>query len=1030
MASFNFSTSSEIYHPRNFNSFQNFDRCSDRSLICELWLSLSKKKIIRRTVVRCYGFCVDYRPEDPSNDCVSRIPSFSFSHCVQTCGRPNLNHFSRLKCIKITGLEGASVSVPASELVVQSEFSQVDNEMRSLGGESLILKNKSSNVVENKNAAHKVAKRRGIELWRHFPSVKREIERKASVPVPKRTEQPFVYRRNHRESVSYVDNELGVKRAIPEKASKSSSRKTGQSAVYRRNDGESVSYVDNVLEESLSAIRPESSVEHCNSLLKKLEHSGNDKTLSFFEWMRRNGKLKENITAYNLALRVLGRNGDWSRAEALLQEMTTESHCELNFQVFNTLIYACYKKGLAKQGTEWFHMMLDKEVQPNLATFGMLMSLYQKGGIVMDAEFAFGQMRSRNLHCHAAYSAMITIYTRLGWYDKSEGIINLMKEDKLVPNLENWLVQLNAYSQQGKLEEAELVLKSMQKVGISPNIIAYNTLITGYGKVGNTDAACRIFKSLQNIGLEPDETTYRSMVEGCGRANHYKEAMWYYKELKHSGFRPNSSNFYTMINLQAKHKDEEGAIQTLKDMRVMGCQYSSILGILLQAYERVERMDKVPLILKASFYDNILVDQTSCSILAMAYVQHGLLDDALRVLLDKQWTDQIFEDHLYHLLICTCKEEGSYEDAVKIFTQIPKSDSNPNLHIICSMIDIYSSLGRFNEAENLYLKLKASEIMLDMVSYSVIVRMYIKAGSLKDACLVLDMMEKHKDIVPDTFLFRDMLRIYQQCGMHEKLADVYYKILKAGIKWDEAMYNCVINCCARALPVDELSRLFNEMLQYGFAANIITLNVMLDVYGKAGLFKKARKVLWMAEKLGLADVISYNTIIAAYGQNKDFKNMRSVARKMQYVGIPISLEAYNSMLDAYGKEDQLEEFTDVMQKMKDASCVFDHYTYNIMINIYGKRGWIEEVSHVLAELKEHGLEPDLWSYNTLIKAYGIAGMVEEAVNVVKEMRENGIEPDHVTYFNLIGALQKNDNFLEAVKWSLWMKQIGMSSSKY
>lgn len=48
-------------------------------------------------------------------------------------------------------------------------------------------------------------------------------------------------------------------------------------------------------------------------------------------------------------------------------------------------------------------------------------------------------------------------------------------------------------------------------------------------------------------------------------------------------------------------------------------------------------------------------------------------------------------------------------------------------------------------------------------------------------------------------------------------------------------------------------------------------------------------------------------------------------------------------------------------------------------------------------------------------------MVEEAVNVVKEMRGNGIDPDKVTYVNLIGALQKNDNFLEAVKWSLRMK---------
>ena len=92
-----------------------------------------------------------------------------------------------------------------------------------------------------------------------------------------------------------------------------------------------------------------------------------------------------------------------------------------------------------------------------------------------------------------------------------------------------------------------------------------------------------------------------------------------------------------------------------------------------------------------------------------------------------------------------------------------------------------------------------------------------------------------------------------------------------------------------------------------------------------------------------------------------------------------------------------------------------------MINIYGEQGWIDEVASVLRELKECRLGPDLYSYNTLIKAYGIAGMVEDAVGLIKEMRDNGIEPDKITYTNLITALQRNDKFLEAVKWSLWMK---------
>lgn len=55
----------------------------------------------------------------------------------------------------------------------------------------------------------------------------------------------------------------------------------------------------------------DSSLERCNAILKQLESGDDGKALSFFRWMQKNGKLKQNVTAYNLILRVLGRRGDW-----------------------------------------------------------------------------------------------------------------------------------------------------------------------------------------------------------------------------------------------------------------------------------------------------------------------------------------------------------------------------------------------------------------------------------------------------------------------------------------------------------------------------------------------------------------------------------------------------------------------------------------------------------------------------------------------------------------------------------------------
>ncbi|XP_010432938.1 PREDICTED: pentatricopeptide repeat-containing protein At4g30825, chloroplastic [Camelina sativa] len=773
-----------------------------------------------------------------------------------------------------------------------------------------------------------------------------------------------------------------------------------------------------------SAIKPGLSLEHCNGILKRLESCSDSNAVKFFDWMRCNGKLQGNFSAYSLILRVLGRREDWDRAEDLIKELCGFQGFQQSFQVFNTVIYACAKKGNVKLGSKWFQLMLELGVRPNVATIGMLMGLYQKNWNVDEAEFAFSHMRNFGIVCESAYSAMITIYTRLRLYGKAEEVIDLMKKDRVRLNLENWLVMLNAYSQQGKMEQAESVLISMEAAGFAQNIIAYNTLITGYGKVSKMEAAQSLFYRFCDIGMEPDETSYRSMIEGWGRSDNYEEAKHYYQELKQLGYKPNSSNLFTLINLQAKYGDRDGAIKTIEDMVNIGCQYSSILGIILQAYEKVGKLDEVPYVLKGSFHNHIRLNQTSFSILVMAYIKHGMVDDCLALLREKKWRDSAFESHLYHLLICSCKESGQLADAVKIYNHTLESDEQINLHITSTMIDIYTVMGEFGEAEKLYSKLKSSGVVLDRIGFSIVVRMYVKAGSLEEACSVLEIMDEQKDIVPDLYLFRDMLRIYQKCGLQDKLQHLYYRIRKSGIHWDQEMYNCVINCCARALPLDELSRTFEEMIRYGFTPNTVTFNVLLDVYGKAKLFKKVNELFMLAKRHGVVDVISYNTIIAAYGQNKDFTNMSSAVKNMQFDGFSVSLEAYNSMLNAYGKDKQMEKFRSILKRMK-STCGSDHYTYNIMINIYGEQGWIDEVTEVLTELKKSGLGPDLCSYNTLIKAYGIGGMVEEAVGLVKEMRGKKITPDKVTYTNLVTALRRNDEFLEAIKWSLWMKQMGI-----
>nr|KYP37444.1 hypothetical protein KK1_041364 [Cajanus cajan] len=528
---------------------------------------------------------------------------------------------------------------------------------------------------------------------------------------------------------------------------------------------------------------------------------------------------------------------------------------------------------------------------------------------------------------------------------------------------------------------------------------AYNVVVRMLSRRQDWEGAERLISEMKaTLGSDMSFHVFNTLIYACCKRNLVQLATKWFRMMLECHVAPNVATFGMLMALYRKASNLQEAEFALSQMRRFRIVCPSAYSSMVTIYTRLRLFQNAERVIEFMRRDHVAPNFETWLVVLNAYCQQGKLEEAERVLEEM-------------------REAGFCADIVAYNTMITGYGKASRMDAAQSV------MGRFKDAEVLYLKLKSSGIALDMIAFSIVVRMYVKAGSLKDACTVLDDVDKRPDIVPDKFLLCDMLRIYQRCNMVDKLADLYYKISKTRVNWDQELYNCVLNCCAQALPVDELSRLFDDMVQRGFLPSTITFNVMLDVFGKAKLFKKVWRLYCMAKKQGLVDVITYNTIIAAYGKNKDFENMSSTVQKMEFDGFSVSLEAYNSMLDAYGKDGQMDTFRSVLQKMRDSNCASDHYTYNTMINIYGEQGWIDEVASVLTELKECGLRPDLCSYNTLIKAYGIAGMVEEAVALIKEMRKNGIEPDKKTYTNLVTALRRNDKFLEAVKWSLWMKQM-------
>lgn len=389
------------------------------------------------------------------------------------------------------------------------------------------------------------------------------------------------------------------------------------------------------------------------------------------------------------------------------------------------------------------------------------------------------------------------------------------------------------------------------------------------------------------------------------------------------------------------------------------------------------------------------------------------------------------EEALYHSLICLCRTSGRYAEAMQVYSEMRHMGVEPSWYTACTVIDI---CGRLDEAsavemgEALFKEMRSSALgreSTDVGAYTVTINMFLKAGLVQKATEVSSLVLEHEGLVPDPALFLAMLRAYSRNDMPAKAVQVYKRMLEVRLAWTAPMFNGVIHCCGRALPLEEIIKVFLATVYAKVPLSSVTCNLMMDIFAKAGLLDKAENVFKLAEEQGVLDAISFNTMIDAYGKYKEFNKMECALLDMQNSGFKDHVEAYNSMLDAYGKAGQLSRMENTLERMRRAGCHPDVSTYNTLINVYGREGLMVEVQKVRKSMEESKIKPDSYTFNTLIYIYGNAEMPNEAMEAFKEMQDLNLVPNEVTYNCLIAAFERSGNHLEAARWSLWMTQLGM-----
>ncbi|KAL8136775.1 hypothetical protein V2J09_002776 [Rumex salicifolius] len=185
----------------------------------------------------------------------------------------------------------------------------------------------------------------------------------------------------------------------------------------------------------------------------------------------------------------------------------------------------------------------------------------------------------------------------------------------------------------------------------------------------------------------------------------------------------------------------------------------------------------------------------------------------------KQYSD-ITKEGFGARLISLYGRSGMLSDAVKVFDEMPKLNSERTILSVNAVLAACINSKKYDRVEELFRKLPAEVgVEPDVVSYNTVIKAYVKLGVLDKAVLVLDEMEK-KACNADSFTYNTLLH-----GLYkgDKFADgekIWDKMQKSGVTPDIRSYNAKLAGLASEKKPEQALELLEEMKAYSNVGNL------------------------------------------------------------------------------------------------------------------------------------------------------------------------------------------------------------------
>ncbi|KAE8725395.1 Pentatricopeptide repeat-containing protein [Hibiscus syriacus] len=227
-----------------------------------------------------------------------------------------------------------------------------------------------------------------------------------------------------------------------------------------------------------------------------------------------------------------------------------------------------------------------------------------------------------------------------------------------------------------------------------------------------------------------------------------------------------------------------------------------------------------------------------------------------------------------------------------------------------------ANINYIEEPEESIRCMQRAGLLLDVVSYALLINAYGKARREEEALAVFEEM-LDAGIRPTHKSYNILLDAFAISGMVEQARAVFKSMRRDRYTPDICSYTTMLSAYINASDMEGAENFFTRLKQDGLRPNIVTYGTLMKGYAKVNNLEKMMETYEEMRLSGIkANQTIFTTLMDAYGKNRDFGSGVVRYKEMESYGVPPDQKAKNILLSLAKTVDEQKEANQLVGRME------------------------------------------------------------------------------------------------------------------